>query len=96
MTSGATTTTSVIVDAVRQYLVQHPDAADSPEGILRWWLPKELQRVPIDLLRQALEILVATGEVHNRTLPDGTSLYIRANVEGTRRAARDTNHRDSE
>jgi hypothetical protein len=95
MSSGAATTSSVIVEAVRQYLAQHPDAADSPEGILRWWLPKELQRVPIDLLRQALEILVVTGEVHNRTLPDGTSLYIRAKAEGTRSTARDTGNGDS-
>lgn len=95
MSSGAATTSSVIVAAVRQYLARHPDAADSPEGILRWWLPKELQRVPIALLRQALAILVATGEVHDRTLPDGTSLYTRADAATTRSAARSTESGDS-
>jgi len=89
MSTGAATTSSVIVEAVRLYLARNPDAADSPEGILRWWMPKELQRVPVDVLRQALELLVASGEVHNRTLPDGTSLYIRANAAGTRRQERE-------
>lgn len=94
MSNGAATTSSAIVEAVRQYLTRHPNAADSLEGILRWWLPKDLQRVPVGLLGQALEVLVATGEVHKRTLPDGSSLYVQGNAEGTRNAARDTNNGD--
>lgn len=92
MSTGAAATSSVIVEAVRHYLARHPDAADSPEGILRWWLPKELQQVPIDLLRQALETLVASGEVQSRTLPDGTRLYTRANAADIRSGVSNTNN----
>jgi len=45
-----------VIRGILQYLVEHPDAKDTDEGILKWWLPdghrwgkKEVQAA-LDLL----------------------------------------------
>ena len=65
-------------EAVRRYLRDHPDAADTPVGIRQWWLPEWLRDIPIESLELALEELIAAGEVRSSTLPDGRELYSRA------------------
>ena len=65
-------------EAVRRYLQQHPDAADTLVGIRQWWLPESLRSTSMELIRLALAELVATGEMRCDTLPDGTQLYSRA------------------
>jgi hypothetical protein len=63
------------MDAICRYLHLHPDAADSEEGIMNWWLqemgvtshPAELQR--------ALLLLLRRGALSATPLPDGRSLY---------------------
>ena len=67
--------------ALRRHLVSHPDAADSLEGIRQWWLPEALRVTPLELLQEAIEVLVATGEMTRRPLPDGTTLYRGASDE---------------
>lgn len=62
-------------EALRSYLDRHPDAADSLEGIGRWWLPEVLRGAPSESLRLAVEALVDSGEMRCSTLPDGTRLY---------------------
>jgi hypothetical protein len=64
-------------EALRRYLERHPDAADSLEGIGRWWLPEVLRGTPVESLRMAIEALVDSGEMRCSTLPDGTQLYAR-------------------
>jgi len=64
--------------SLRRYLEQFPDAADSPEGIRQWWLTEELRVTPIEILRQALKVLVASDEMQFSILPDGTELYARS------------------
>jgi hypothetical protein len=65
-------------EAVRRYLRDHPDAADTPVGIRQWWLPEWLRDIPIESLELALEELIAAHEVRSSTLPDGRDLYSRA------------------
>lgn len=64
-------------EALRSYLGRYPDAADSLEGISRWWLPESLRGTPIERLRAVLDELVDAGEMCSSTLPDGTRLYAR-------------------
>jgi hypothetical protein len=78
MTSGAAPTSDPLSAALRQYLERNPDAADSLDGIRRWWLPQSLQSVGNERLQVALDGLVASGEMQVRCLPDGAEFYARA------------------
>ena len=61
--------------AVLGYLTQHPDAADTLDGIVGWWLPQ--QRFETERLRieQALVHLVELGQLRRDRLPGGAVLY---------------------
>jgi hypothetical protein len=61
--------------AIAEYLAQHPDAADTVEGIQRWWLPERFVDGAPEVLAAALEGLVARGVVVSVQLPDGGTLY---------------------
>jgi hypothetical protein len=78
MTLGGARTPNGLQEVLRRYLARNPDAADSRDGIRRWWLPETLHSVSDGMLLEALEGLVATGEMQVRDLPDGTELYSRA------------------
>ena len=65
-------------DAIRRYLRDRPDAADTVVGIQQWWLPESLRGVSTEQLRGALVELMASHEVRCTTLPDGSELYSRA------------------
>lgn len=62
--------------ALRRHLESYPDAADSLEGIRQWWLPESLRVAPHELLHEAVEVLVAEGEMRRKPLPDGSTLYM--------------------
>lgn len=63
-------------DAVLQYWRHSPNAADSLQGIINWWLPKQgYEKVGMESAYQALEQLVAAGVVEKVVLVDGTVLY---------------------
>jgi hypothetical protein len=57
------------------YLRGHPQAADTLDGIVEWWLP--LQRYETARLRieRTLEKLVADGTLRRDLLQDGAVLY---------------------
>lgn len=62
-----------LVAAIEAHLEAHPQAADSAEGVARWWLggnaasAREVER--------ALVSLVRSQRVRRVTLADGSSLY---------------------
>ena len=64
--------------ALLRHLATYPDAADSLEGIRQWWLPEALRVASLESLQQAVETLMASGEMRSRPLPDGTTLYTGA------------------
>lgn len=66
---------SDLADEVERYLAAHPDAADSAEGIRRWWLPAGRLDVRTDQLQSALALLVARGRIVERRMPDGRRIY---------------------
>jgi len=65
-----------VVDAILRYLHSHPDAADTVEGIAKWWLPAEWC-TDIRIVQSALTRLEAQGLVHRRINADRHVLYSR-------------------
>jgi hypothetical protein len=67
----------VIADVIQRYLDLNPEAADSAEGIRRWWLPAALAEESPRTVEEALDRLVAAGVIDRRPLPDGRVLYAK-------------------
>lgn len=67
-----------VVVAILDHLRRHPLAADSADGVARWWLgPLHASALPAHV-EQALELLVARRTLRRLTLMDGTVLYAQA------------------
>jgi predicted transcriptional regulator len=58
------------------YLLEHPDAEDTVEGIVGWWLLKEEVRRRTSDVQEALQDLVEHGLVLQRVGPDKRSRYL--------------------
>lgn len=91
MTSAGARTSNELQEVLRRYLGRNPDAADSREGIRRWWLPESLRSVTDGMLLEALEGLLAAGEMRVHHLPDRSELYSRA---GNRLSAAECGNRN--
>lgn len=61
--------------ATMEYLQSHPLAADSVDGVARWWLGPVYASVSAALVERALERLVALHAMRRLDLMDGTILY---------------------
>ena len=64
--------------AIVEHLRTHPLAADSADGVARWWLGPAHAGVTLEQVEQALELLVARGTLRRLRLMDGTVLYAQA------------------
>lgn len=64
-----------VAASVLAYLQRHPDAADTLEGIVRWWLPQQRYETEKARIEQVLETLVADGALRCERLPGGAALY---------------------
>jgi len=69
--SGLTSPSAEIL----RYLRAHPQAADTVDGIVLWWLPRQRYEEAVDRVQHALDDLVARGLVGRIRLVDGTVLY---------------------
>ena len=65
-------------EAILEYLRRNPEAADTLEGIVSWWLRNQPVRVEESRVERALEQLVAEGFAVKSVLVEGTVLYARA------------------
>ena len=67
-----------IAEEIGRYLRDHPEAADSLDGIRQWWLPRlRLQEAAAEV-EEALQELLGRGLIVRQVQPDGTVLYRRA------------------
>ena len=62
-------------EAIRKYLRAHPHALDTERGIREWWLAAIQPRCTPGVVHAAVQRLVSTGELVERTLPDGQRAY---------------------
>ena len=73
-----------IARELERYVSLHSTAADTPEGIARWWLDWSEQPA-LNRVEVALELLVARGVLARRMLPDGKLIYACATRPAYRR-----------
>jgi hypothetical protein len=74
-----------VADAIRRYLRDHPNAADTLQGVATWWLAGHTDIEWLTRVREAVELLVKGDELKRRTLRDGTVIYERnKEYDGTR------------
>ncbi|WP_297324647.1 hypothetical protein [Nitrosomonas sp.] len=62
---------------ILQYMQTHPDAADSLNGIVNWWLSSKYSAEDMKKVEGVLEQLIKDGLVKKVVLIDKTILYKR-------------------
>lgn len=60
---------------IADYLATHPNAVDSLEGIIQWWLLRQRFVESADLIQEALNQMAAEGSVDTITNEDGQRVY---------------------
>ena len=70
-----------VANDVVRYLSAHPDAVDTVEGIARWWLARQRYDDACDLVGEALERLVARGQLQ-QSRRNGVTLFGRVRRSG--------------
>jgi hypothetical protein len=64
-----------LIEAIEAHLAAHPAAADSAEGVARWWLgPRGLAAAPAEA-EAALDDMARRGDLRRVTMADGNTLY---------------------
>ena len=61
------------------YLRKNPNAGDSLEGVMSWWLSRNCGKVDVANVEQVLEQLITEGLVKKISLVGGTMLYRKDN-----------------
>ncbi len=69
--------------AIEKYLIAHPGAADTDQGITDWWVAEMGIEASVGEVMEALELLLRNGIVEMQVMPDGKALYrARRNPNG--------------
>lgn len=63
------------MEAIEAYLARHAHAADTEDGVARWWLPEMGVDASLAEARLALQLLAELGRVEGRPLPGGTLVW---------------------
>lgn len=64
---------------IEEYLVSHPQAADSLEGIATWWLSKHLIRYELNVVFAALRRLIQADIVSAESTLNSNDPFYRLN-----------------
>ena len=64
-----------VAQEIRNYLMAHPNAADSLEGIVKWWLTRQRYEEAMGQVQKALDYLVVRGDISKRQLSSGKVIY---------------------
>lgn len=66
-----------LADEVVRYLEKHAQAADTIEGISRWWIMRQRIQEETYSVTLALEYLCENGSVEKKEMTDGSVIYHR-------------------
>lgn len=66
---------------LEQYVALHPTAADTVDGIARWWLDRP-EQPSLSRVEAALESLASRGLLARAFLPDGRTVYSARHARG--------------
>lgn len=66
----------LLVDEITRYLKAHPNAADTLEGVRKWWLGDLGRTGPVSRVQLALDQLMANGLLERRDIAGGQRLYM--------------------
>jgi len=75
-------TATELAHQIETYLCLHPNAADTLEGVSRWWLPNLPESVSPEEVLTALELLHRQGTLTTYTTAGGNRIY--ANIHPNR------------
>lgn len=67
--------TSSLIEAITRYLEIHPNAADTLEGVARWWLPAAYKLKSINKVQAALDVLIEQGVIKRTKTADGKVIF---------------------
>lgn len=87
MTPEPSSSTRALCQEITRYVQNHPEAADSLEGIVAWWLPDRDRRCTADHVQEALAQLVSEHRLVRLDLADGRTLYQSADKRPAPRPA---------
>jgi hypothetical protein len=65
----------MLIRHLLRYLLEHPGAKDTLQGILQWWLPRGRGERGEEEVQEALDELVARGWLTRRQPPPSQTLY---------------------
>jgi Fe2+ or Zn2+ uptake regulation protein len=66
---------SNIERTIMSYMLDHPEARDTLEGIAEWWIPSQEIKIQIQNVKHALSNLVEAGFILEKTMSDGRVHY---------------------
>lgn len=69
------TDSSEITNEIMTYLANHPNAADTLDGVAKWWLLDRSDKLQLGQVKQALDELVAKGLVAAQKGGDSKIVY---------------------
>ena len=64
---------------IKHYLDEHPNAADSVEGIAKWWLTRQRYEEALERVQKALDYLVVNGMVQSVKARTDKVIYLNVN-----------------
>jgi hypothetical protein len=64
-----------VAEQISGYLKIHPNAADTVEGIAKWWLPGKRIEISKTMIQRALDQLVSSSVVEINTNLSGHNVY---------------------
>ena len=65
-----------VVREIERYLRTHPEAGDTVQGVIRWWLAADGQARSAEAVNRALNELVRLGAMAVRRGVDGDDVYV--------------------
>lgn len=64
-----------LIRGILRYLIEHPDAKDTVEGIVKWWRPESKVEWEKQAVRDAVDALASKGWLTKREISREETVY---------------------